>query len=228
MLLGLGWLLWQAIRPTPCPGAVFVEFAPPLAAPGPYRFVVALDGGSPCAFEVPLPLAGAVDTRACDVALDLTVRGEGEATVIAALAVGAAPRQVRLRVERAGEIVYDATMHPEYAKYPVRREDDPRLCGVRAHVAPACRRGTSQCAPFAPRCRAPTDCKKGQVCCVDPMLAREQGVGAAARCTTRATCEASLGTLACHQDRDCPSGRACNDHRFRAEFDPPVTTCLPP
>jgi hypothetical protein len=228
MLLVLGWLLWRATRPAPCSGAVFVEFAPPLAAPGPYRFVLTRGGGSACTFEVPLPLAGAVDTSACDVALDLTVRGEGDAVVIAALTVGAAPRELTLRVERAGEVVYDARMLPEYAEYPARREDDPRFCGARAHVAPDCRRGSSQCAPFTPRCRGPGDCAKAQVCCVDPLLAREHGVQAATRCTTRVACESTYGALACLRDRDCPGQRACEDQRFRQEFEPPVTTCLPP
>jgi len=228
VLLALGWLLWQATRPASCAGAVFVEFAPPLAAPGPYRFLIAGDTMTSCAFDVPLPLVGAVDTSACDLALDLTVRGSGEHTLIAALTVGASPRELRLRVERAGELVYDATMRPQYAEYPARREDDPRFCGARSHVAPACLRGSSQCAPYAPRCRAPSDCDGEQVCCVDPLQAREHGAEAAARCTTERACESSYGALACRRDRDCPRHRPCDDQRFRGEFEPPVTTCRPP
>jgi hypothetical protein len=225
VLIALSWLLWQATRPAPCSGAVFVEFGPPLTTPGPYRFTLTLDREAPCSFQVALPPVGVVDTSACALALDLTVRGDAKAATITALTVGASPSTLQLRVERGEEVVYDTTLKPQYAEYAARREDDPRFCGQRAHVEPACVRGSSQCVPYRPACRGPSDCPRRQVCCISPDQALEYGVGAAARCISRDSCETSYGALACRSDDDCPNERSCDDERFEPDFEPSVTTC---
>ncbi len=228
VLVAAGVVLWQATRRPPCSGAVFVEFRPPLAAPGPYRFSLSVDQRGPCVFEVPVPMVEPVNTSSCHLALDLAMRGAGESAVLTELIVGAAPRTLQVRVESADEVVYDVTARPRYAEYPVPREDGQRFCGARAHLAPTCRRGSSQCAPFAPVCRSQAECPGRQVCCVDPLQAREHGVRAASRCTSRSTCESSYGLMACQADGDCPRAGTCDDQRFLLEFDPPITVCSLP
>ena len=224
VLLALGWFLWQALRPPPCPGAVFVDLRPPLTEPGQYRIALAVGSRPPCHFDLTLPPAGAVDTSQCNMPLDLTVRGQGREAAIVSLTVGASPKVLGLRIEHQGELLVDTELEPHYAKYEARRQDDPRFCGRQARVAPACVRGSAQCTPFHPVCRGPADCPAGRVCCIAAERGHEYGHRAAARCTSRGDCDSTYGDLACHNDADCPRGSLC-EKRPQKDFEPSVRTC---
>jgi hypothetical protein len=220
-----GYVLAKQLAPRPCSGAVFVEFRPPLVAPGPYRFTLTLDGGAKrCEFEVPLPNPGAV-SPACRMRLELAMAGEGSEAAITGLTVGASPRHLDLQVHRGGELVYDARLDPTYTNYPVTREESQRLCGARARVLPACVRGSSACLPFRPACDGPEDCPKGRVCCINADLGRQYGARSAAECSTSARCVERFGLVACHGSEDCRSQATCERSPFGSDFVPTVMTC---
>ncbi|HVJ14989.1 MAG TPA: hypothetical protein VM686_06095 [Polyangiaceae bacterium] len=224
LLLVGGWFAYERLRPPPCPGGLFVEFRPPLLAPGPYRFRLELDGGERvCSFEA-TPGGNARKTD-CKMALEITSRLQGDVQSIVGLAVAAAPERVRLEVKQGGELVYDTGLEPEYAPYAVRREDDRRFCGDRAFVKPSCIRGSSQCAPYAAACDGPEDCSAPKICCASAEWGREYGAKAASECSSLQGCLDRFARVACHGDGDCANGGLCTDGSLAAEFKPALKAC---
>lgn len=236
LVLGLAWVGSRLLAPPRCPGALFLELRPPLAAPGPYRIKLAY-GDSPegaaedwhhCEFSVSLPQEGPVDVAACGAALDLMLDGQGPDLRIAGLTLGVAPTRLSLQVEKGEERIYDTILAPSYAGYPVSRAESPRFCGPRATVTPPCLRGTSQCAPYPASCIGRRACPSPKICCVHPDWGREHGVAAAARCSSRRTCQDALAFMACEGDRDCPEDQSCGMADFSLDFKPKVRVCQSP
>jgi hypothetical protein len=223
-----GFVLWQRTRPAACTGGVTIELRPPLAAPGPYRFELEVEGiRQPCVFDVPFPIRGRVDTSTCGHAVQLTTRAQGDETKIVALTVGASPDTLRFRVRRHGELLYDTEITPKYGPYETLREESRLFCGERALVAPACVRGSSACAPYEPSCDGPEDCPNGKACCASPEWGREYGPRSATECSSTNRCLDRFGLIACHADSDCPSDMACADTSLAKDFKRPLTACQP-
>jgi hypothetical protein len=223
-----GFVLWQRLRPPPCTGGVTVELRPPLRAPGPYRFHVELEGiRQPCELEVPFPITGRVDTKACGHAVELRTRVRNGEAEIVGLTIGASPDTLRFRATRNGEVLYDTAIEPKYGPYETPREESRVFCGKRALVAPVCRRGSSACAPYEPTCDGPEDCGDGKTCCANPDFGREYGELAATECGSRRRCLDHFGSIACHTDADCPTDMSCTDQSVSKDFKRPVVTCEP-
>ncbi len=218
-----GWFAYQRLRPTPCPGGLFIELRPPLLEPGPYRFRLELDDGERvCSFEA-VP-GGSAHKTDCKMALEITSRlSNGEQSIVG-VAVAAAPEELRLLVMQGKQAIYDTRLEPKYAPYPVRREDERRFCGDRAFVKPSCQRGSPQCAPFPARCDGPEDCGAAEICCLSPEWGREYGVKAASVCSGRRACLDRFARVACHADADC-AGSSCSDQSLAADFNPPLKAC---
>jgi hypothetical protein len=224
-LLGMAsYVLWKRTAPPPCTGAVFIELRPPLVTVGTYHFRLTLDGDKPCEFDVPLPTKQRVDTKACDLRLALETRVQGASTSIVGLTLGAAPDRLGFRVQLNGESLYDTEVEPHYAPWATRREESKRFCGDSALVEPACRRGSSQCAPYAATC-APEGCPADQVCCASPEQAHEYGVYAATQCSSRQGCLNRFGKIACKKDADCGESASCSDTSLARDFKPPISVC---
>ncbi len=223
-----GWVLWQRLRPPPCPGGVSVEFHPPLLAPGPYHFELTLDRARrTCAFDVSLPLLGPADKTGCGLALELRTQNRGQEVSITGLTFGARPDRFRLRVRQGQGAIYDTELTPQYAPYETRRAEDKRFCGERARVQPACIRGSSQCPPYPAKCDGPEDCETGKVCCATPEWGRDYGVRSAVDCDSRRSCLSRYAHIVCHQNEDCPKDMSCTDTTLESEFSPHVRACAP-
>jgi hypothetical protein len=226
VVVALGFVVWQRLRPPACSGGVFLELRPPLAEAGPYHFRLVLDGGPEvCEFELVLPVTGPVDKRRCRRALKLETRVEEGATSLVGLALGAAPDELALKIERGGDIIYDTELSPRYSPYAVRREDERQFCGDRAFLKPACRRGSAECLPFRARCDGPEDCSEQRSCCANPEQGREYGAKVATECRFRRGCLDSFGLVACHSDADCPTNMACDDDSVAKDFTPALRVC---
>mgnify|MGYP000988312863 FL=1 len=228
LLVGGAWMTVRMSRQRPCPGALFVEFHPPLARPGVYEFALEWQDEAPrrCELRVPLPPSGPVDTGGCNAKTELLLEGTETEPRIARLALGAAPAEVRLRVTRRKESIYDAVLSPAYADYPTTREES--FCGPRALVEPDCRRGTADCAPYPLACDGPEDCGRGEICCVSRDWARESGARTGAHCMTTRRCLDRFASVACHDDTNCPEPMRCTDRSQAADFAAPVALCRRP
>lgn len=224
-LLALIWVVWTRVREAPCPGAVTVEFHPPLPSPGQYRFWLGLPDRPPCEFEVTLPGAERKTSAGCGLARELKTVVRGRETSLVALNFGAAPDRFELRIRRGRELVYDVTLSPKYAPYPTLRTENRRLCGDRARVVPACLRGSSACAPFPARCTGPAECGPGQSCCLTPEWGLEFGVTAASECQSSRDCLAHFGHIGCHSDADCSADQRCQATALARDYTPRVLTC---
>jgi hypothetical protein len=226
--LAIAFVIWIRTRKAPCPGAVTLEFHPPLAERGSYRIELSWEGATPCQFRVDLPLDGQAKDRGktgCGMALELRTQVQDGQASIAGLTFAAAPAHFRLQLKRDLEPIYDTLLDPQFAPYPTTRAEDKHFCGERALVLPHCLRGSSQCAPFPARCTGPQDCEPKRACCLTPEWGRDFGPRAASECTSENSCFAHLGHLACHADSDCPSGMRCGDTSLAADFSKPVTVC---
>jgi len=226
--LAITGVIWLRTRATPCPGAVTLEFHPPLADRGSYRIQLSWEGGKPCQFTVELPLAPKAQTpekTGCGLALQLRTQVQDGQASIAGLTFAAAPARFELHVERDREAIYDTLLEPTFAPYPTRRADDKHFCGDRALVLPRCLRGSSQCAPFPTRCTGPDECQPKQACCLTPEWGRDFGPRAASECSSTNGCLSHLGRLACHSDGDCPTGMRCGDASLASDFSKPVLAC---
>lgn len=227
-LLAVAGVAWLRTRKPPCPGAVTLEFHPPLTEPGNYRLSLAWPGSAPCAFSFSLPLAADVATQkkpGCGLALGLRTQAQAGVASVSGLIFAAAPAHFHLGLQRNQESIYDLEVEPKYAPYETTRAEDKHFCGDRALVQPQCARGTSECAPYPASCAGPSDCAGKQVCCLTPEWARDYGPHAGSACTASSSCFAHLGHLGCRSDADCPSDMSCTDASFRAEFTPAVTAC---
>ncbi len=79
--LAICGVIWVRTRPKPCPGAVTLEFHPPLAERGRYRFQLSWEGANPCQFTLELPLDLEIQNRArtgCGMAVQLHTQVQGE------------------------------------------------------------------------------------------------------------------------------------------------------
>jgi hypothetical protein len=223
-----GFVLWQRTRPGPCTGGVTIELRPPLGEPGPYHFRLELEGiRQPCEFDVPLPIRGRVDTRACGHVVELKTRVQGSEPKIVGLTVGASPESFSFRVTRHGEVLYDTEITPKYGPYETPKSESRLFCGERALVAPPCTRGSSACAPYEPSCDGPEDCAGNKACCASPEWGREYGTASATECSSARRCLDRFGFVACHADADCPSDMTCGDSSLARDFKRPVTVCQP-
>ena len=221
-------MIWIRTRATPCPGAVTLEFHPPLVERGSYHLQLSWDGVNPCQFTVELPLAASAKERAktgCGMALELRTRVQDEQVSVTGLTFAAAPARFRLQLRRDLEPIYDTLLEPQFAPYRTTRAEDKHFCGERALLLPQCLRGSSACAPFPARCTGPEDCQPKQACCLTPEWGRDFGARAASECSSTNSCIAHLGRLACHLDSDCPSGMRCGDTSLAGEFSKPVSVC---
>jgi len=226
--LAIVGVIWFRTRATPCPGAVTLEFHPPLADDGSYRIELGWEGASPCAFSVVLPLdpkRGTGEKTGCGMAVQLRTQVQEARASITGLTFAASPPHFRLRVKRDGEAIYDTELEPRFAPYPTLRAEDKHFCGERALVLPQCLRGSSECAPFPVRCSAPEECQTRQACCLTPEWGRDYGPQAASECTSTSSCLSHLGRLACRVDRDCPEGMRCGDASLASDFAKPVLVC---
>jgi len=226
--LAIAFVIWSRTRATPCPGAVTLEFHPPLADPGIYRIQLSWEDAKPCQFTVELPLASTAQDRAktgCGMALELRTQVQAGHASIAGLTFAAAPARFQLQVKRGGEPIYDAELVPQFAPYATTRAENKHFCGERALVVPSCLRGSSECSPFPARCTGPQDCQPKQACCLTPEWGRDFGPLAASECSSESSCISHLGHLACHADDDCPRGMRCGDSSLAAEFSKPVSVC---
>ena len=226
--LAIVGVIWLRTRATPCPGAVTLEFHPPLADPGSYRILLDWEGAKPCQFTVILPLDPHAKDRektGCGLALQLRTQVQAEQASITGLTFAAAPARFTLQVKRDRELIYDETLEPKYAPYPTTRAEDRHFCGDRALVLPHCVRGSSECAPFPARCSGPLDCGPKQACCLTPEWGRDFGPPAASECTSTNRCLAHLGHLACHTDEDCPTGMRCEDTTLARDYSQAVLGC---
>ncbi|MET0793299.1 MAG: hypothetical protein ABW061_17390, partial [Polyangiaceae bacterium] len=220
-----GVIGWRT-RAVPCPGAVTLEFHPPLADPGRYRFELLGAGSKPCAFTVTLPPTSSDNSgSACGMARELRTQVRDGEVSIAALTFAAAPERFTLRAKRDAELIYDTLVVPQYAPYATLRAENKHFCGDRARVVPECRRGSSECQPFPTCCTGPEACPNGQACCLTPEWGRDFGPRAASECSTKSSCFAHFGQLACHTDQDCPSNLHCQPSALAAEFLPAVLSC---
>lgn len=223
-----GFIAWRRSQPPRCTGGVTIELRPPLAAPGPYEFELALDGiQQPCVFKVPFPIRGRVDTSTCGHVVELRTRTQGDDTEIVGLTIGASPDALRFRVRRSGELLYDAPITPTYGPYETPREESRLFCGERALVSPPCVRGSSACAPYPPSCDGPEDCANGKACCASPEWGKEYGPAAATECSSARRCLDRFGLVACHADTDCPAEMTCGDRSIAKDFARPITACQP-
>jgi hypothetical protein len=228
--LAITWVVYIRTRATPCPGAVTLEFHPPLADPGSYRIQLSWDGGKPCELTVAVPLASdsAVKDHArtgCGMALQLHTQVQDGKASVSGLTFAAAPEHFKLQVKRNGEAVYDTDLTPKYAPYETRRAENAHFCGDRALVLPPCVRGSSECAPFPASCTSPADCGPKQACCLTPEWGRDFGPKAGSECTSANGCFAHLGHLGCRTDSDCPADMRCGDKTIAADFSPSVLVC---
>jgi len=226
--LAITFVIWSRTRATPCPGAVTLEFHPPLVDRGSYRIELSWPGANPCQFTVDLPLDVSPKNRGktgCGMALELRTQVQDGQASVTGLTFAAAPEQFRLRVQRGAEPIYDALLEPKFAPYPTTRAEDKHFCGDRALVLAPCLRGSSACAPFPARCTGPQDCEAKRVCCLTPEWGRDFGSYAASECTSSNSCLSHLGHLACRDDNDCPSAMRCGDTSLAAEFSKPVQAC---
>ncbi len=227
-ILAVALVIWLRTRPKPCPGAVTLEFHPPLAEPGAYRLTLGWSGAEPCTFDFALPLSDASAQHrktGCGMALELRTQVQAGVASVSGLTFAAAPERFKLALVRNRESIYDVELEPKYAPYETTRQEDKHFCGDRALVEPPCLRGSSECAPFPASCLGPSDCSAKQVCCLTPEWARDYGPRAGAECTASASCFAQLGHLACRADADCPSDMSCSDDSFRSEFSPAPRAC---
>lgn len=226
--LAIVGVVWLRTRAKPCPGAVTLEFHPPLADRGSYHIQLSWDGVNRCAFTVTLPLDPKQhqgDKTGCGMALQLRTQVQEQQSSIAGLTFAAAPARFRLQVKRDREAIYDTQLEPKFAPYETRRAEDKHFCGERALVLPSCIRGSSECAPFPARCSAPEECSGKQACCLTPEWGRDYGPSAASECTSTSSCLAHLGRLACRSDGDCPQGMHCADAALANDFSKPVMVC---
>jgi hypothetical protein len=226
--LAITWVIYIRTRATPCPGAVTLEFHPPLADPGNYRIQLTWDGGKPCELAVAVPLDGSAKDRAktgCGMALQLRTQVQDGKASISGLTFAAAPERFKLSVHRNGEAVYDTDVAPKYAPYETSRAEDRHFCGDRALVLPPCLRGSSECAPFPANCTGPEGCGPKQACCLTPEWGKDFGPKAASECSSANGCFAHLGHLGCHLDADCPADMRCADASLSADFSPSVLVC---
>jgi hypothetical protein len=227
-MLAIAGVVWLRTRATPCPGAVTLEFHPPLTERGNYRIQLSWAGGNPCQFSVALPLAEGAKGGAktgCGMAIELRTQvREGQAS-IQGLTFASAPEHFRLQVKRDLEAIYDTLLDPEFAPYPTTRAEDKHFCGERALVVPDCLRGSSACTPFPARCTGPQDCPSKQACCLTPEWGRDYGPRAASECSNANSCLSHLGHLACLSDSDCPADMRCSDRSLAADYAQPVSAC---
>jgi hypothetical protein len=226
--LAIVFVIWMRTRATPCPGAVTLEFHPPLADRGRYRIQLSWEGTNPCQLTVEVPLDEHTkpgEKTGCGMAIELRTQVRGEQASIAGLTFAAAPATFRLQVDRNGEAIYDTALEPQFAPYPTPRAQDKRFCGERALVLPHCLRGSSECAPFPPLCTGPQDCPVKQVCCLTPEWGRDFGPLAASECSSTNNCLSHLGRLACRSDGDCPTGMRCDDTSLATDFSKAVSVC---
>jgi len=220
--------IWFRTRAAPCPGAVTLEFHPPLADPGTYQIQLSWAGGRPCQLKVVLPLDPTLKTNAktgCGMAIQLRTVIQSNQASISGLTFAAAPERFKLQLKRNAEAVYDVELLPKYAPYTTSRADDSHFCGERALVAPPCLRGSSECAPFPASCTGPEACGPKQACCLTPEWARDFGPKAGSECSSTNACLGHLGHLACHIDSDCPADMRCADTTLAVEFSRPVLGC---
>jgi hypothetical protein len=226
-------VIWIRTRATPCPGAVTLEFHPPLVEHGSYRIQLSWEGASPCQLTIALPLtaqalaaqAKSQEKTGCGMALELATQVQDGQASVSGLTFAAAPAHFRLQVKRDAEPIYDTLLEPQFAPYPTTRAENKHFCGERALVLPQCLRGSSQCAPFPARCIGPADCPPKQACCLTPEWGRDFGPHAASECSSTNSCFAHLGHLGCQGDGDCPSSMRCSDTSLAVEFSKPVTAC---
>jgi hypothetical protein len=226
--LAIAFVIWIRTRATPCPGAVTLEFHPPLADRGSYHVQLSWEGAKPCQFTVDLPPAADAQSPAktgCGLAIELRTQVRDGQTSLTGLTFAAAPAHFRLQLKRELEPIYDAQLEPQFAPYPTTRAEDKHFCGERALVLPPCLRGSSGCKPFPARCTGPQDCQPKQTCCLTPEWGHEFGPLAASECSSMNSCLAHLGHLACHADSDCPTGMRCSDTSLSADFSRPVSAC---
>ncbi|HEV8247270.1 MAG TPA: hypothetical protein VGP93_15940 [Polyangiaceae bacterium] len=227
VLVAASFVAWKRLRPPPCSGGVFIEFRPPLAAPGPYRFRVDLDGDSGiCEFEAS-PDATAHKTQ-CKMPLEVRARDQDGRKTIIGVTIGAAPERLRLQVKQGSEAIYDTSLEPKYTPWATRRAENKRFCGDRALVKPVCLRGSSQCIPFPASCDGPEDCPAHDVCCASPEWGREYGVKAATECSSRRDCLDRFARVACHDDKDCGDSVRCDDLSVATDFTPLIKACAAP
>jgi len=226
--LAIVGVIWLRTRATPCPGAVTLEFHPPLAERGSYDVLLNWEGASPCALTLVLPLEPKEQLRektGCGMALQLRTQVQDAQVSITGLTFAAAPARFRLQLKRDGEPIYDTLLEPKFAPYATLRAEDKHFCGERALVLPHCLRGSSQCAPFPARCIGPQECPVKQACCLTPEWGRDFGIHAASACSSTNSCLAHLGRIACRSDGDCPGGMQCGDASLASEFSKPVWVC---
>jgi hypothetical protein len=227
-VLAVTVVVWLRTRKAPCPGAVSIEFHPPLADPGIYQFRLRWGKGEPCEFAVSLPQGSAVGSaRGCAMARQLRTQVRDGEVSIAELSFAAAPDRFHLHVTRNAEALYDADLEPKYAPYPTTRADDKHFCGDRARVVPSCLHGSSECEPFAIGCLGAQACTRPEQCCLTPDWGRDFGPRAASECAGKNSCFSHFGHLVCSADTDCPEGLRCSPSPVAAEFTPPVRTCEP-
>ena len=226
--LAIVGVVWLRTRAKPCPGAVTLEFHPPLADRGSYQIQLSWEGAKPCALTVTLPLdpeQKAGDKPGCGMALQLRTQVQDQQASIAGLTFAASPSRFQLRIHRDSELIYDTQLEPKFAPYPTLRAEDKHFCGDRALVLPPCIRGSSECAPFPARCSGPDECQAKQACCLTPEWGRDFGPQAASECTSTNSCLAHLGRVACRVDGDCPRGMHCGDASLAKDFSRPVAVC---
>jgi hypothetical protein len=224
--LAIAGVVWLRTRVPPCPGAVTLEFHPPLADLGRYEFRLDLGGDKPCEFAVSLPqTASTVKPSGCGMARELRTQVRDGQVSITELSFAAAPEHFHLRVTRNAEPVYDLNLEPKYAPYETTRADNKHFCGDRARVVPACLRGSSECAPFPLSCIGPEGCAHGSSCCLTPDWGRDFGPRAASECAGQNSCFSHFGHLACHADSDCPSDLQCVASPLASDFSAVVRTC---
>jgi hypothetical protein len=227
-VLAITGVIWMRTRKAPCPGAVTLEFHPPLAERGSYRIQLSWEGSAPCQFTVELPLDANTKNHAkpgCGMAIELRSQVQDGQASISGLTFAAAPAHFRLQVKRDAEAIYDTRLEPQFAPYPTTRSEDKHFCGERALLLPRCLRGSSQCAPFPARCTGPQDCPSKRACCLTPEWGRDFGPRAASECSSERSCLAHLGRLGCRLDSDCPSGMRCGDTSLAADYSNPVMVC---
>jgi hypothetical protein len=228
-VLAAAWVVWMRTRATPCPGAVTLEFHPPLADPGSYTFSLELGGAKPCTFSVSLPQSGAPNAASgCGMARELRTQVKDGQVSIGELSFAAAPQHFHLRVTRDKEPVYDSDLTPKYAPYETTRADDKHFCGNRARVVPTCITGSSECQPYPVTCSAAQACGHAQFCCLTPEWGRDFGPKAASECASRNDCFAHFGHLVCQADADCPADLRCLLTVVSQSFSPALRTCESP
>ena len=95
--LAISWVIYIRTRAVPCPGAVTLEFHPPLADPGKYRIQLIGASATACDFTVALPLDGSAKEHAktgCGMALQLRTQVQDGQASISGLTFAAAPEPV--------------------------------------------------------------------------------------------------------------------------------------